>query len=420
MKPLYRKRHAIYHILRISFGFVGTICLLALIGEISLFSTLLILFVGVFVGFVLAENELQIIQLMKEYFSARMQADATGPAPSLSVQHTFDEKSPISELFWLVSVSEHQNDQRFKKLRTENRYLNETIRNLPFPLILLDKRGYVIEFNMQATQLFGMLQHFSADDNLQTALILMDRSEAKIAETMRVDFVANVSHELRTPLTSVLGFVETLKGPAGEDKATRDKFLSIVESQSARMVRLVSDQLSLSSIERQEAKQPRTIIPLIPLAERVTEILAGQAEEHGIRINLISPDDEVMVIGDSDELTQMLQNLVENAIRYGQNSDEVRIIITADDTASVSAAQNIHYASIAVEDEGEGIDSSHIPRLTERFYRIDKGRSRDNGGTGLGLAIVKHIVNRHRGQLVITSEPGNGSRFCVLLPKPSG
>ncbi len=311
MKPLYRKRHAIYHILRISFGFVGTICLLALIGEISLFSTLLILFVGIFVGFVLAENELQIIQLMKEYFSARMQADATDPAPSLSVQHTFDEKSPISELFWLVSVSEHQNDQRFKKLRTENRYLNETIRNLPFPLILLDKRGYVIEFNMQATQLFGTLQHqkpiaffihdneaieridavtngerhhdvveltrrenkdqifellisnFSADDNLQTALILMDRSEAKIAETMRVDFVANVSHELRTPLTSVLGFVETLKGPAGEDKATRDKFLSIVESQSARMVRLVSDQLSLSSIERQEAKQPRTIIPLI-------------------------------------------------------------------------------------------------------------------------------------------------------------
>jgi len=468
MKPLYRKRHAIYHILRISFGFVGTICLLALIGEISLFSTLLILFVGIFVGFVLAENELQIIQLMKEYFSARMQADATDPAPSLSVQHTFDEKSPISELFWLVSVSEHQNDQRFKKLRTENRYLNETIRNLPFPLILLDKRGYVIEFNMQATQLFGTLQHqkpiaffihdneaieridavtngerhhdvveltrrenkdqifellisnFSADDNLQTALILMDRSEAKIAETMRVDFVANVSHELRTPLTSVLGFVETLKGPAGEDKATRDKFLSIVESQSARMVRLVSDQLSLSSIERQEAKQPRTIIPLIPLAERVTEILAGQAEEHSIRINLISPDDEVMVVGDSDELTQMLQNLVENAIRYGQNSDEVRIIITADDTASVSAAQNIDYASIAVEDEGEGIDSSHIPRLTERFYRIDKGRSRDNGGTGLGLAIVKHIVNRHRGQLVITSEPGNGSRFCVLLPKPSG
>ena len=468
MKPLYRKRHAIYHILRISFGFVGTICLLALIGEISLFSTLLILFVGIFVGFVLAENELQIIQLMKEYFSARMQADATDPAPSLSVQHTFDEKSPISELFWLVSVSEHQNDQRFKKLRTENRYLNETIRNLPFPLILLDKRGYVIEFNMQATQLFGTLQHqkpiaffihdneaieridavingerhhdvveltrrenkdqifellisnFSADDNLQTALILMDRSEAKIAETMRVDFVANVSHELRTPLTSVLGFVETLKGPAGEDKATRDKFLSIVESQSARMVRLVSDQLSLSSIERQEAKQPRTIIPLIPLAERVAEILAGQAEEHGIRINLILPDDEVMVIGDSDELTQMLQNLVENAIRYGQNSDEVRIIITADDTASVSAAQNIDYASIAVEDEGEGIDSSHIPRLTERFYRIDKGRSRDNGGTGLGLAIVKHIVNRHRGQLVITSEPGNGSRFCVLLPKPSG
>ena len=290
---------------------------------------------------------------------------------------------------------------------------------------MLDKRGYVIEFNMQATQLFGTLQHqkpiaffihdneaieridavtngerhhdvveltrrenkdqifellisnFSADDNLQTALILMDRSEAKIAETMRVDFVANVSHELRTPLTSVLGFVETLKGPAGEDKATRDKFLSIVESQSARMVRLVSDQLSLSSIERQEAKQPRTIIPLIPLAERVAEILAGQAEEHGIRINLILPDDEVMVIGDSDELTQMLQNLVENAIRYGQNSDEVRIIITADDTASVSAAQNIHYASIAVEDEGEGIDSSHIPRLTERFYRIDKGRSRD-------------------------------------------
>ena len=257
-------------------------------------------------------------------------------------------------------------------------------------------------------------------DDERIAVLVMDMTLQRNLDKVRRDFVANVSHELRTPLTSVLGFVETLKGPAGEDKATRDKFLSIVESQSARMVRLVSDQLSLSSIERQEAKQPRTIIPVIPLAERVTEILAGQAEEHGIRINLISPDDEVMVIGDSDELTQMLQNLVENAIRYGQNSDEVRIIITADDTASVSAAQNIHYASIAVEDQGEGIDSSHIPRLTERFYRIDKGRSRDNGGTGLGLAIVKHIVNRHRGQLVITSEPGNGSRFCVLLPKPAG
>jgi len=467
MKPLYRKRHAIYHILRISFGFIGTTCLLLLAGQISVFSAMLIMVVGIFIGFVLAENELQIIQLMKDYFASRMQAGESGSAPRLSVQHTFDEKSPISELFWLVSVSEDKNDKRFKKLQTESHYLNETIRNLPFPLILLDKRGYVIEYNMQATQLFGSIQmhkpvaffihdneaierieavtkgerhhdvvelvrrenkdqifellisNFSADDNLQTALILMDRSEAKIAETMRVDFVANVSHELRTPLTSVLGFVETLRGPAGEDKATRDKFLAIVESQSARMVRLVSDQLSLSSIERQESKQPSTIISLIQLAERVAELLSGQAKEQGTKIRIIKPAEEVKIIGDGDEITQMLQNLVENAIRYGQHSAEVRIIITAEEQHPVSDQQNTAFASIAVEDEGDGIDSSHIPRLTERFYRIDKGRSRDNGGTGLGLAIVKHIVNRHRGHLVITSKIGTGSRFCVLLPKPA-
>ncbi len=471
MKTLYRKRQAIYHILRISFGFIGTICLLFLAGQISLFSAVLIIVAGIFVGFVIAENELQILQLMKDYFASRMHASETDTSPRLSVQHTFDEKSPISELFWLVSVSEDQHEKRFKKLQTENHYLNETIRNLPFPLILLNKRGYVIEYNTQATQLFGTIQlqkpvaffihdneaierieavtkgerhhdvveltrrenkdqifellisNFAADDNLQTALILMDRSEAKIAETMRVDFVANVSHELRTPLTSVLGFVETLRGPAGDDKATRDKFLAIVENQAARMVRLVSDQLSLSSIERQEAKQPRTIISLSPLVDHVSELLRGQAEEKNTHINIIKPKEEVKIIGDSDEITQMLQNLVENAIRYGHNSSEVRIIITADDNNANSvgahtASHHTSFASIAVEDEGEGIDTSHIPRLTERFYRVDKGRSRDNGGTGLGLAIVKHIVNRHRGQLIITSEIGTGSRFCVLLPKP--
>jgi len=222
---------------------------------------------------------------------------------------------------------------------------------------------------------------------------------------MRADFVANVSHELRTPLTSVVGFIETLRGPARGDIDAQDRFLDLMEGQSNRMTRIVNDLLSLSRIEMNEHTAPSDDVPLRQIIATVADLLAPQANDRDVVIELDLDALEGTVIGHPDELTQLFQNLIENAIKYGGRGSTVRV--------SAKVVENI--ASISVIDEGEGIPREHIPRLTERFYRVDTARSREMGGTGLGLAIVKHIANRHRGELTIQSEPGVGSTFTVTL-----
>ena len=247
---------------------------------------------------------------------------------------------------------------------------------------------------------------------------LADTSRLAQAEQMRRDFVANVSHELRTPLTALLGFIETLRGPARNDAAARDRFLAIMEREAGRMNRLVADLLSLSRVEADERRRPGERLDLALLVRGVGATLSGTAEAAGVRLALEALDRPVWVSGDQDQLVQVFQNLVDNAVKYGASGGIVTLRLRHLPYEPVLRGPAV---AVEVEDRGDGIDPLHLPRLTERFYRIDAHRSRAQGGTGLGLAIVKHIVNRHRGRLRIDSTPGEGSRFTVILPAaPAG
>jgi two-component system phosphate regulon sensor histidine kinase PhoR len=248
----------------------------------------------------------------------------------------------------------------------------------------------------------------------RAALILHDMSAVVEAEQMRVEFVANVSHELRSPLTALSGFIETLQGPAKDDPEARARFLDIMAGEAERMKRLIDDLLSLSGVEVNEHVRPEGEVDIRACAGRVAELLTPEAQARDMTIRLTAPDSPGTVTGDDDELTEVIRNLVENAIKYGREGSEIGVSLTIRESAPGIRGEAV---SIAVSDEGEGIAEEHIPRLTERFYRVDKSRSRAQGGTGLGLAIVKHIVNRHRGRLVITSEVGKGSTFTVHLPR---
>jgi two-component system phosphate regulon sensor histidine kinase PhoR len=232
------------------------------------------------------------------------------------------------------------------------------------------------------------------------------------SEQMRVDFVANVSHELRTPLTSLSGFIETLRGPAKEDAEAREKFLAIMQDQAERMFRLINDLLSLSRIELDEHSRPTESVDLAELLESVSRMLALKAEEKGMALAVTLPEGEpARVRGDSDQLMQVFLNLIDNALKYGTAGTPVEVVVRRRDPRRFA---------VDVKDKGAGIPADHIPRLTERFYRVDAARSRELGGTGLGLAIVKHILNRHRGRLSITSREGEGSCFTVILPAAGG
>jgi two-component system phosphate regulon sensor histidine kinase PhoR len=236
-------------------------------------------------------------------------------------------------------------------------------------------------------------------------LTLRDLSEIRRVERMRVDFVANASHEMRTPLASLLGFVETLQGPARNDAAARDRFLSIMGEQARRMSRLVDDLLSLSRIEQNSHLQPQTIVDLSTIAGHVVDTLGPMAREKEARI-VLEAAEPVPVRGDHDELVRVAENLIENAIKYGASDEPVEVIIRPRGRDAV----------LLVRDHGPGISTEHLPRLTERFYRVDAGESRAKGGTGLGLAIVKHILARHRGRLQIESSAGQGATFSAILP----
>ena len=251
-----------------------------------------------------------------------------------------------------------------------------------------------------------------------TALVLTlrDLTEARRVERMRVDFVANASHELRTPLASLLGFVETLQGPARDDPRARGRFLAIMAEQARRMARLVDDLLSLSRIEQHLHVRPDTPVDLSMVVSHVADTLAPLAAESGVRLNL-STSDPVIVDGDRDELVRVAENLIENAIKYGSTmkGGEARDAGPVD-TVDIATMLQGRDGVLTIRDHGPGIAPEHLPRLTERFYRIDAGQSRAKGGTGLGLAIVKHIVARHRGRLQVTSEPLQGACFTVVIP----
>lgn len=241
-------------------------------------------------------------------------------------------------------------------------------------------------------------------------LTLQDLTAIRRAEQMRVDFVANVSHELRTPLTSLGGFIETMQTVAKDDSAARDRFLAIMAAETQRMNRLVEDLLSLSRIELDEHNPPEAAVDLRPIVASAVDLLGPIAAETQATVTVEIPDTLPAVTGDPDQLAQVVRNLLENALKYGRQGGHVRI----------EGRQDRRHVSLSFADDGEGIPKELHYRLTERFFRVEKARSRKVGGTGLGLAIVKHIVNRHRGRLQIESAVGQGSTFTVHLPVYQG
>ena len=287
--------------------------------------------------------------------------------------------------------------------------------------VLGGERARVVDFSLtvpverQLRARFARIDHPSPDGAV-AVLSLHDITELKRAEQMRADFIANASHELRTPLATLIGFIETLRGPARDDAEARERFLAIMHGQASRMARLVEDLMSLSRIELNEHVMPRDRVALSPLLRQIAETLELRAGERDICIRLAVPPDLPDVLGDRDELAQVFQNLIDNAIKYGRSGSEITLRAeTASRPNWGSSSSENAMVCVAVCDQGEGIPHEHLPRLTERFYRVDTARSREMGGTGLGLAIVKHILNHHRGFLEVESTPGVGSVFTVFL-----
>jgi two-component system, OmpR family, phosphate regulon sensor histidine kinase PhoR len=373
--------------------------------------------------------------------------------------------APIMRELWLVIVRLTRRwRERVRMLEERLTAAEAVIAAVPDPLILLDERRRIVRANAQATAFVGVLSEprdlatalrnpavlAAADavlngetarivdftitvpierqlrarlaridppslDGAVAVLALHDITQLKRAEQMRADFIANASHELRTPLATLIGFIETLRGPAREDEEARERFLAIMHEQASRMARLVEDLLSLSRIELNEHVMPKGRVELGPLLHHLAESLELRAAERGMRIRLALPSDLPSVLGDRDELAQVFQNLVDNAIKYGRPGSDITVSADSEQRNFVGDNGSTAFVSIAVRDCGEGIAREHLSRLTERFYRVDTARSREMGGTGLGLAIVKHILNHHRGFLELESTPGVGSTFTVFL-----
>ncbi|HEV2673721.1 MAG TPA: ATP-binding protein [Aliidongia sp.] len=346
---------------------------------------------------------------------------------------------------------------RIRGLEIELAGSNAVLAALPDPLILVNERREVVRQNAAAQALFGdhvlrrdlavalrqptllaavdavvaggggrlvefeltspVERHMTAridplpartEDGVILLVSLHDLTSAKRAEQMRADFVANASHELRTPLSTLVGFIETLQGPASDDEEARVKFLAIMQQQASRMARLIEDLLSLSRIEMNEHQPPTTPIAVVAVLRHVGQTLEMKAAARGMPIEYDIADEQAQVVADADELAQLFQNLIDNAIKYARPDTAI--------TIGVGPSRRFKDGlAIKVRDRGEGIPRTHLPRLTERFYRVDTARSREMGGTGLGLAIVKHIISRHRGLLEVDSEMGEGTTFTVHL-----
>ncbi|WP_375381236.1 ATP-binding protein [uncultured Sphingomonas sp.] len=267
----------------------------------------------------------------------------------------------------------------------------------PEPMILSGLGGRERRWEMRVAALSGN----------RRVVQLADRSAAHAAERMRVDFVANASHELRTPLASLLGYIETLRDPREPPVAVRQRFLGIMEDEARRMQRLIDDLISLSRIEAEQYRAPSDVVDLAALATLVCRERRDAHDGRGADLVIECPDGPAEVAGDGTQLSQLLHNLVGNAMKYGRLGTPVTVRVEGVGSASWR---------LTVADEGEGVAPEHLPRLTERFFRVDSARSRSLGGTGLGLAIAKHIVERHRGRLEIASTPGEGTRVSATLP----
>ncbi len=248
---------------------------------------------------------------------------------------------------------------------------------------------------------------FQNKGKTMVCLNLRDETAQKQSERIRADFVANASHELRTPLASISGFIETLRGAAKDDPESRVHFLDIMQSQAARMSRLIDDLLSLSRLEQHLHITPNDSVDLVLVIAQVVESLSVLANENSVALHFTPEIQQLNITGARDELIRAFENLIENAIKYGESGKKVEIVLSTD-------TQN---AKISIRDFGEGIAARHLPRLTERFYRVDESHSREKGGTGLGLALVKHIVNHHKGKMDIESMLGEGTTVTLRLPK---
>jgi two-component system phosphate regulon sensor histidine kinase PhoR len=344
---------------------------------------------------------------------------------------------------------------------TDVALLDAAVAGLPDPVAVLDPNGRVLAFNAEAASLAPALRRGepasiglrmpelveAIRDAIQTGtarrielstrlpakrfseafvtpvtrasapgggvvvVTIHDLTPIRRVEEMRADFVANVSHELRTPLAAITGFIDTLQGPARDDPAARTRFLGIMQAQAWRMARLIDDLLSLSRIELRAHQRPGTSVDLVSLVRHVADGLQTLARDRGVVIQIDAPPGPLVVLGDRDELTRLFENLIENGLKYGASGKRVDIAL-----ASAAAADGEREARVSVRDYGPGIAAEHLPRLTERFYRVDVGESRAQGGTGLGLALVKHILNRHQGRLSIDSKAGAGATFTATLP----
>ena len=290
-------------------------------------------------------------------------------------------------------------------------------------LVIQDLKGREIEFRIEepiVRDFLAIIERFPVPTagGISTVITMNDITELKSVEQMRADFVANASHELRTPLASIKGFVETLLGPAKDDEPARIEFLKIMLEQSDRMQQLIGDLLSLSKIEMNVHSVPTAPLDIAALVRREAENLKRAASDKKMRLLLSVHDNLPMVKGESNEIAQVVHNLVSNAIKYGFADSDVAVTVkvTSELPQDINMRNLTRVVSVSVRDQGEGIPKQHLPRLMERFYRVDSARTRQVGGTGLGLAIVKGIVQRHRGAITIDSVVGEGSTFTVFLP----
>lgn len=369
---------------------------------------------------------------------------------------------PLGALLAASFYNELRNARRFHREHESDEPTmppaDTLLANIPDPIILIDRRMVVFETNAAAQDLLPALrkgfplsfslrnpdvlggidqvlrtgetikvQHIERHPaerafelqisllggNEQWALLFFrDLTSARRLEKMRVDFIANVSHELRTPLASVIGFIETIQGPARADAAAREKFLGVMLTQARRMARLIDDLLSLSRIELHVHIAPESPLDLEDTVRHILPALAQLADESNVELAFRAEGGPFVINGDRDEMLRIIENLVENAIKYGGEGGRIDISLLRLPPEESRAAR----IELSVRDYGAGIAPEHLPRLTERFYRTDTDMSRRKGGTGLGLAIVKHIVIRHRGSLAIESEPGKGATFRVSIP----
>lgn len=289
--------------------------------------------------------------------------------------------------------------------------------------VIHDLKGREIEFRTEEPVLrdfLAVIERFPVPSagGISTVITMNDITELKSVEQMRADFVANASHEIRTPLASIKGFIETLMGPAKDDEAARVEFLGIMLEQADRMQQLINDLLSLSKIEMNANSIPTDSVDLAKVVRKQTQHFQRPSDDKKMRIMLDLHDNLPSIKGDSNELAQVVHNLIGNAIKYGSaNSDiQIRARVTTDLPSDIRMRNQARMVMLSVRDQGEGIPKQHLPRLMERFYRVDSARTRQVGGTGLGLAIVKGIITRHRGAITVDSIVGEGTTFSVYLP----